>query len=534
MAYEKIYTRRNWVNKSEGTTTPLNATNLNVMDYALNELDNRVIDQELIKADKATVLEMVRDISYDESTGILLVTYLNGKTATLDTKLEKLAVNFSYDEEKEKLIITLDDGTTQEVDLSALITQYEFLDSDTLAFSIDENGKVSAIVKEGSIQEKHLQPNYLADIKVEAENAKKSKEASATSESNAKESETNSAASAVMSESYAHGGTESRDCEDTDNAKYYMERAKEVSAIQVATTESAGIVKPDGESIVMGDDGLIKLPDDTYSKISELPIKTRIFRAVGENTANNGTATLVCPDLDELKDGDIFIIRIENNASYMLEKFFIYKGKWYGAYAQCGLDGLTNTALNQSYPFWYANHDYLYTFNEERFVYLGVIPYVSSSNEYKPGGASSDKNILFTKYGAYKLWEDVSGNAMNLIQYGVLDTVSAGAAITEQIDLSTDTPVLIMAWGSTASAAYGYEDSAGVYGVGCYYRVLHNYYASAANYNAGTISYQISGATLAQSTNIPFTLTSVPASQLINLVATKGYVVRYSVYQLKR
>lgn len=528
MAYSKVYSRINWVNRSDGTTTPLGATNLNGMDYALNELDNRVIDQELIKADKATVLEMVRDVSYDESTGILLVTYLNGTTATLDTKLEKLAVNFSYDEEKEKLITTLDDGTTQEVDLSALITQYEFLDSDTLAFSIDENGKVSAIVKEGSIQEKHLQPNYLADIKVEAENARKSKEAAAVSEANAKASETNSAASAVLSESYAHGGTESREGEDTDNAKYYMERAKEVSAIQVATTESAGIVKPDGDTIVMGDDGLIKLPDNTYSKISELPIKTRIFRAVGENTANSGSATIICLDLDELKDGDVFIIRIESDAGYSRKKSFTYKESEYGAYAQHGLGEIVNTELNQYYPYWYANHDYLYTFNGECFVYLGVVPYVISSSVYS-AASTSDKNKLFTKWGANDLW----GHVIQLKQYGVLYTVSEGAAITEPIYLSVDEPVLIMAWGSTASASYGYDDSAGVYGVGCYYRVLHDYYASAANYNAGTKSYQISGATLAQSTNIPFALTSVPASQLINLVATKGYVVRYSVYRLE-
>lgn len=532
MAYSKVYSRINWINRSDGTTTPLGATNLNGMDYALNELDNRVIDQELIKADKATVLEMVRDVSYDESTGILLVTYLNGKTTTLDTKLEKLAVNFSYDEEKEKLIITLDDGTTQEVDLSALITQYEFLDSDTLAFSIDENGKVSAIVKEGSIQEKHLQPNYLADIKVEAENAKKSKEAAAVSEANAKASETNSAASAVLSESYAHGGTESRGGEDTDNAKYYMERAKEVSAIQVATTESAGIVKPDGDTIVMGDDGLIKLPDNTYSKISELPIKTRIFRAVGENTANSGYATLICPDLDELKDGDIFLIRVENNASHLCKKSIAYKEIEYGAYAQYGLGGNVNAESNQYYPYWYANHDYMYTFNGECFVYLGVVPHVIISSVYS-AASTSDANTLFTKYGAHQLWMDVLDRTMKLKQYGIIDTVSAGATITEPIDLYADIPVLIMAWGSAASAAYGYEDSAGVYGSGCYYRVLHDYYSSAANYASGTESYQISGGTLMQTTNVPFTLTSVPASRLINLVATKGYVVRYSVYQLR-
>lgn len=64
-----------------------------------------------------------------------------------------------------------------------------------MAFSIDSAGKVSAIVKEASIQEKHLQPNYLADIKVEVAKAQASQSAAAKSESNAKASETAAATS---------------------------------------------------------------------------------------------------------------------------------------------------------------------------------------------------------------------------------------------------------------------------------------------------------------------------------------------------
>ena len=45
-----------------------------------------------------------------------------------------------------------------------------------------------------------------------------------TSETNAKTSETNANASAIKAESYTIGGTDSRDGEDTDNAKYYKEQ----------------------------------------------------------------------------------------------------------------------------------------------------------------------------------------------------------------------------------------------------------------------------------------------------------------------
>lgn len=166
----KAYSRINWQN-SPSTSTALNETNLNKMDAALNEVDNRVISLNTNKLDAATAQGMVKDVTFEEETGIFTVTYLNGVTATIDTKLEKIAVNFAYDSENERLVITLDDGTVQYVDLATLISQYEFTNSDTIAFSVDESGKVSAIIPDGAITEDKLQTNFLADIKVESAKA---------------------------------------------------------------------------------------------------------------------------------------------------------------------------------------------------------------------------------------------------------------------------------------------------------------------------------------------------------------------------
>lgn len=115
-----------------------------------------------------------------------------------------------------------------------------------MAFSIDSTGKVSAIVKEASIQEKHLQPNYLADIKVEVAKAQASQSAAAKSESNAKASETaaatsesNAAASATKAQSYATGGTNSRTGEDTDNAKYYSQQSAQSQSAAATSADTA-------------------------------------------------------------------------------------------------------------------------------------------------------------------------------------------------------------------------------------------------------------------------------------------------------
>lgn len=210
----KAYSRINWENYPSDAT-PINKVNLNRLDSATDILDDRVITLDTTKATKTEVATLVADVTFEESTGIITITKKNGSKVTIDTQMEKIAVNFDYDPTTEQIMLTLIDGTKQYIDLSALITQYEFLDTDTVAFTIGTDGKVSAVVKEGSIEEKHLEPNYLAKIKGETAKAETSR--------------ADAAASATKAESYAVGGTGSREGEDSDNAKYYYQQAKDVS-----------------------------------------------------------------------------------------------------------------------------------------------------------------------------------------------------------------------------------------------------------------------------------------------------------------
>ena len=138
------------------------------MGNAIDTIDDRVLVLDTTKLDKSVANTMVRDVTMNTNTGVITITYLSGSTATIDTKLEKLAVNFTYDAQNQRLVITLDDGSVQYVDMSALITQYEFIDSTTMAFTVDANGRVTANVKNGSITAEKLQPNYLADVTAQA------------------------------------------------------------------------------------------------------------------------------------------------------------------------------------------------------------------------------------------------------------------------------------------------------------------------------------------------------------------------------
>jgi hypothetical protein len=238
----KAHTMINWEDYPS-INTPLAARILNKNDVALDLVDDRVVELDANKAGKTEIATLVADVKYDEVTGIFTVTKKNGSMLTIDTKLEKLAINFEYDKNTEQLIITLDDGTKQYIDLSALITQYEFMDTDTVIFTIDSNGKVSASLKEGSISEEYLEPNYLAKIKVEVAKAQSSADAAALSEANAESSAKAAALSeknAKASEDTVHADAESAKtfAEQAESAKNDSESAKNIA--QIASDEAQG------------------------------------------------------------------------------------------------------------------------------------------------------------------------------------------------------------------------------------------------------------------------------------------------------
>lgn len=260
---EKAYSRIIWQNQPS-TATALGATNLNRIDVALNEVDNRVVAMDTSKAEASVVNSTVQSITFNDATGVMTITKVNGTSTTIDTKLEKLAVNFAYNPDTQQLDITLDDGTVQHVDLSSFITQYEFDDSDTIMWTLVD-GVIKAEIINGSITGEKLQPNYLADIIAQANIA------------------TNQAA---LSKRYAVGGVEEGDA--TDNAKYYKEQAKiyrdqaqAIVNIDIATDTVAGLVKGGG-NVTVDEDGKMNVDLSDIDKLKNIRTATITTAWTGE------------------------------------------------------------------------------------------------------------------------------------------------------------------------------------------------------------------------------------------------------------
>lgn len=168
------------------------------------------------------------------------------------------AINEIYDEIKG---ITIDVERIETASANALKSEQNALRSET-------NAKVSETVASDKAAEAILSAETAVNKASEAANSsiiaiQKSNEASEYADT--------ASEAAIISQSYAAGGTGTRDGEDTDNAKFYNEqsrsnaeraegaadRAVAVSGVDIATVELAGLVKPDGDSIKILPDGTI-------------------------------------------------------------------------------------------------------------------------------------------------------------------------------------------------------------------------------------------------------------------------------------
>lgn len=116
-----------------------------------------------LKSDKAVTDLHFKDVGFVENTGVFTFTREDGTTKTIDTLLEKIAVNFEYDAANQRIVLTLKDGTKQYIPLSDFITEYEFDDTSTIAFSIASH-VVSASIKNGSITDQMLSSALIAQL----------------------------------------------------------------------------------------------------------------------------------------------------------------------------------------------------------------------------------------------------------------------------------------------------------------------------------------------------------------------------------
>lgn len=303
MAYNtKKYSRINWKNRPS-TATALGATNLNHMDVFLNDVDNALIEMDAAKLNISTANSMLSSVTYNKTTGVWTFKQLDGATFTFDQNIEKIPVSFTLSEDG-ILTMTTEDGTKWECNIADLIKDYIFDDSDTIAFEKEfkENEyHVTGIVKDGSIEAKHLNPDYRADIQKFSNTAQTAADDALTYSKDSKRWAVGDA---------GYPGSEE------DNSKFYKEQAEAAktaaekardeaqaaTGAKVMTTTEMGVGRPDNQTIGVEDGvfGLIakaiNLPAVDTSGLLGTAGGSATTQALLDEIANRVVAKLVTND----------------------------------------------------------------------------------------------------------------------------------------------------------------------------------------------------------------------------------------------
>lgn len=224
-AKDKI-TAQDWNNlwyliRTQGNNTTNGVSSLKTVsethDTRLDTCDTLIADRYTkaavdaflaLKEDKSTAARHFTNVTFNSNTGTFTFTYEDGTTKIIDTALEKVTTNFTYNSATQSLVLTHVDGTTESISLSEFITVNEFVDTDTIDFTVSPQGVVSATIKPGSVDDTMLDSLLITTLQGLVRDASDYKDlalqyknAAALSASNASTSENNASASASSADS---------------------------------------------------------------------------------------------------------------------------------------------------------------------------------------------------------------------------------------------------------------------------------------------------------------------------------------------
>lgn len=273
----------------DGTLTTVQA----LLDTLAEEVANRYAKAETDALLTAGTKDLVEAVTYSAANGVFTITHKDGSAETIDTALEKVPASMALVEEGNSvyLVITNQDGSKTQTDVSDLLNEYVFQSGATISFSTtkqpDGSILVAAELKAGSITDAMLDSALISELEAKKEaaaasaiqaagsataaaasataaaqdalsadtdaaaasaaaaNASGSASAAAGSKNAAANSATEAAAAATAATSWAVGGTGTRAGEDTNNAKYWAEQASQAAGGGVTSFNGrSGLVMP--------------------------------------------------------------------------------------------------------------------------------------------------------------------------------------------------------------------------------------------------------------------------------------------------
>lgn len=188
------------------------------------------------KFDKTEAQSLVKSIGFTDTTGVFVITKYDGTTTTIDTAMEKVALNVRLD--GQQFVLTLVDGTEQRVDLSAFLKQTEIKDSTTIALA-EEAGVLVAKLKAAAVKLEHLNGEVTAYLE-----AKESAAAASASEAGVQAGNALASANAAAASQQSAKSCADDACRCASNAEITeqeVEQLKEDAAAEVTKAAAQAV-----------------------------------------------------------------------------------------------------------------------------------------------------------------------------------------------------------------------------------------------------------------------------------------------------
>ncbi len=202
-----------WLN-FPNISTPLGQTNLRHMDNGILQCAQYILALSQDKLEASDALKFITKWEIDigqngkYATWIITVTHKDGTQEKYDLPIELMPTKIDLDEDN-NLVIVQQDGETKKIDFQRFVYKFE----NTATIAMHANGTtITADVVDGSITMDKLEKSIMQTIRQYTLDAQAAAQSAAAYNTSA--------------ESFAHGGTGSRNGEETDNSKYYSEVSK--------------------------------------------------------------------------------------------------------------------------------------------------------------------------------------------------------------------------------------------------------------------------------------------------------------------
>lgn len=120
--------------------------------------------QMALKLDSSVANNFIKNIEYDNDTGVMTFTRNDNTILTVDLPIENMVESGSYDGDAKELILNLVSGETINIPATGLVGDYNGSDTDSISTTISADNIISATIRGNGVDRTHLSTELQASI----------------------------------------------------------------------------------------------------------------------------------------------------------------------------------------------------------------------------------------------------------------------------------------------------------------------------------------------------------------------------------